>query len=394
MKILQISPRKPFPPIGGGEIVTYHTIKGLADLGHDVTLVSIVDKKEEIPESQEICTWRPVEKDTSTTLRGVLTNLMSRKPYTPSKYHSSRIEEKIRDVVNGDDFDLVHLDGLHVAYYGVKIKKEFDLPIILREHNVESEIMQRFYQNQRNPFLKAYAYLQYKKLYEYEAAASETFDRCLMITDRDAERLQNMNTNAEVGVVPAGVDVDYFSPRKVVEEPNSIVFVGSMDWPPNADGLSWFSREIFPLIKEEVPGIKLYVVGRNPPRRVQRLEGQSVEVTGFVDDVRDYMATAEVFIVPLRIGSGMRIKILNAMAMGKPVVSTKIGSEGIAAEDGKNIYLANSPLEFARTVIKLLHDEKERKRIGRRGRALVEGRYSWEMITRQLEECYNKIVRG
>lgn len=392
MKILQISPKKPYPPTGGGEIVAYNTIKYLAMRGHEITLVSIVEKEEGIPELEKFCRWMPIQKDTATTTIGLLGNLFSKKPYTISKYHSEEIKQKIWGIFKKFNFDIVHIEGLHAAYYGIYIKQEFGLPVVLRELNVEAKIMERFYKNQKNPLIKAYAYLQYKKLSCYEAVICEVFDKCFMITEEDKRRIKEMNPRVKTSVIPSGVDTSYFYPMEIEEEPLSIVSVASMDWLPNVEGILWFHKDILPLIKKEIPEIKLYVVGKNPPDSVKGLEKDDILVTGFVEDVREYMARGAVFIVPLKTGSGMRIKILNALAMGRAIVSTSVGCEGINVMDGENIRIANTEQEFAREVIKLLKGREERKRLGEAGLKLVKEKYQWERIAEQIEKEYEEIL--
>lgn len=392
MKILQISPKKPYPPTGGGEIVAYNTIKYLARRGHEITLISIVDKDEEIPELEKFCRWIPMRKDTATTTAGLLGNLFSKKPYTISKYHSEEIKQKTRGILREVNFDIVHIEWLHAAYYGTYLKQEFGLPVVLRQHNVETKIMERFYKNQKNPLIKAYAYLQHKKLSCYEAVACEVFDKCFMITEEDERKIREMNPRVETSVIPSGVDISYFYPMKIKEESYSVVSVAAMDWLPNVEGMLWFHKDIFPLIKKELPGTKLYVVGKNPPDSVKSLEKDDIIVTGFVEDVRDYMARGAVFIVPLKTGSGMRIKILNALAMGRAIVSTSIGCEGIEVIDGENICIADTEEEFSQGVIRLLKDKSERERMGKEGLKLVRANYQWERIAELIENEYIKII--
>jgi glycosyltransferase involved in cell wall biosynthesis/ubiquinone/menaquinone biosynthesis C-methylase UbiE len=392
MKILKISPKKPYPLTDGGKIVAYNTIKYLAMQGHEITLVSIVDKEEGIPELEKFCEWIPIQKDTATTTAGLLGNLFSKKPYTISKYHSEKIKQKIRGILKENNFDIVHIDGLHTAYYGTCIKQEFGLPVVLRELNVEARIMERFYKNQKNPLIKAYAYLQHKKLSRYEATICEVFDKCFMITKEDERRIKEMNPRVKTNVIPSGVDTSYFYPMEAEEEPLSIVSVASMDWLPNNESIIWFCNSVFPLIKKEIPGAKLYVVGKNPSNKIKKLASKDIIVTGFVEDEREYMAKSQVFIVPLKTGSGMRIKILNALAMGKAVISTPIGCEGIEVQHRKNVYIADTEKEFAQGAIELLKNKDIREGLGEEGLRFVKEKYQWERIAEEITENYRKIA--
>ena len=392
MKILQILPRKPYPPTDGGRIVAYNTIKHLAELGHQITAVSLTEEMQRPRELEKYCNWIPVEKDTSTTVRGLIGNLVSGKPYTVSKYHGTAMEKKVLEILSTGKFDLVHADGLHTAEYALHARREFDLPAVLRQHNVETKIMERFYHNQPNPLSKLYGYLQYRKLKSYESEICNNFDRCLTITKKDDERLREMNSEISTSIITAGVDTSYFSPREVEEEPDTIISVAAMDWTPNVEAVLWFHERIFPKIQEEVPEAKFYIVGKNPPEKINGLEGNGTVVTGFVPDVRPYMAKAQAFVVPLKTGSGMRIKILNAMAMKKAVVSTSVGREGIGARDGTEICVADKPDEFAGALISLLKDEEKRESIARRGLELVREQYQWGSVIRDLVCVYRRVL--
>ncbi|NLU51899.1 MAG: glycosyltransferase [Clostridiaceae bacterium] len=243
--------------------------------------------------------------------------------------------------------------------------------------------------------MKSYARLQFEKVYKYESRIVGDFDRCFAITEKDRERIERMNSRARVSVVPAGVDISYFCPMDVPMEPYSIVSVASMDWPPNVEGILWFTAKIWPLVKQEIPQAAVYVVGKNPPPEIKKLASEEgIVVTGFVDDVREYMARATVLVVPLRTGGGMRIKILNALAMGKAVVSTSVGCEGIDVENNKNIYIADTEEEFAQRIIELLKDKGKREELGGEGLKLVREKYRWERIAEQIEAGYENILKA
>jgi glycosyltransferase involved in cell wall biosynthesis len=279
-----------------------------------------------------------------------------------------------------------------MAYYGKFVKEHFGLPTVLREHNVESTIWERYYQGIRNPLVRAYARFQFKKVYKYESEIVADFDRCFMITEKDKERIKRMNPRVKASVIPAGVDFSYFHPIDVSIEPYSIVSVASMDWLPNVEGIIWFITKMWPIVKQRIPQAKLYIVGKNPPTKIKKLAGEDIIVTGFVEDVRGYMAKGAVFIVPLRTGGGMRIKILNALAMGKAVVSTSVGCEGIDVEDGRNICIADSEEEFVQGVINLLNNGNKREQLEEEGLRLVKEKYQWERIAEQIEREYEKIL--
>ncbi len=401
MKILQLSTQLPFPPDDGGKIGIFNLTKYLSLRGHKIVLLPIIsDRTKETPRNIEglrkWCEVRAVYQNTRTSSWGLFLNLFLKIPYTISKYHSSKVKEAIKKILSEGKFDLLHIDSLHMAYYGEFIKDEFKLPIVLREHNVQTTIMERYYQREKNPFIKLYAYLQYRKTRRYEAKICEIFDMCLMITREDKKRIETMNPRVKTCIIPAGVDTSYFHPLKIKEETGSLVFVGDLGWLPNVDGIMWFYRRVWPRIKEASVPVKFYIIGGRPPRKMRKLgrRDEDIIVTGFVPDVRPYVAKCSVYIVPLRIGGGMRLKILEAMAMERPVVATSVGAEGIMVSNRENIVIADSEADFAGRVIELLKERNLRGTIAEGGRRLIEQRYRWESVVEALEKEYLKVLEN
>jgi len=393
VKILEITTRLPYPPTDGGKLVTFSIVKYLALRGHDITLICFGDKVKKVPELEKYCKLITIRKNIKTNVMSLLFNLFLDIPYGPSKYHSRIIGEKINNEIKRNIYDIIQLDHLHTAYYGPFIKKKYNLPVILQEHNIENMIMKRYYENQKNIFVKSYAYLQYKKLYKYESKICEIFNRCFMITKIDEKIIKDMNSNIKTSVVPAGVDTSYFYPIKLRKEEFSLVSVASMNWLPNIEAINWFCKEVLPLVKKKIPKIKLYIVGKEPPNSIRNLANHNVFITGFVKDVREYIAKGQIFIVPLKTGSGMRIKILNSLAMGKAIVSTSVGCEGIEVTDGENIFIADSKEEFTEKILCLLNNESKRKRLGENGLKLVKKKYRWEKIVENIENEYKEIIK-
>lgn len=395
MKILQLTPRNPYPPDDGGKIGIFGITKYLSLRGHDITLLSIVsNQNDDISGLRKYCKVETVTMNTTNNYIDMFFNLFSSVPYTVSKYHRKPFLEKLNKFLQETQFDIVHVDHLHMAYYGKFVKERFGIPVVLREHNVESTIWERYYREVANPFVKLYTRLQFEKVYRYESRIVEDFDQCFMITKQDKKRIERMNPKVKASVIPAGVDTSFFYPMDLPIEPCSVVSVASMDWPPNIKGILWFITKIWPLVKQKIPQAKIYIVGKNPSPEVKELAAKDIIVTGFVDDVRQYMAKAAVFIVPLKAGGGMRIKILNALSMGKAVVSTSIGCEGIDVENGKNIYVADTENEFAQRIMELLEDSNKRDKLGEAGLLLVREKYQWERVAEQIENEYERIINN
>jgi glycosyltransferase involved in cell wall biosynthesis len=221
------------------------------------------------------------------------------------------------------------------------------------------------------------------------------FDVCVCVSAEDADRLRSISPSAKTDVVPNGVDLDYFSPTKTKENESQIVFVGSMNWSPNEDAVLYFCDQIFPLIKAQTPKMEFYIVGSNPTERVLKLKNiKGVVVTGLVDDVRSYISQSAVFVVPLRIGGGTRLKILQALAMKKAVVSTSVGCEGLGLGHKEHLFVCDNPDEFADSVILLARDKALRHNLGENGRKLVQDQYDWKSISLKLDTIYRKAIEG
>lgn len=395
MNILQITHQIPYPPDSGGRAGIFYLTKGLSDAGHKVFLASLVSSNNPKYEKElsKFCALSALYIDARNKVLKMGLNLLSSYPYNLSKYHIPSFLILLDSVVSSFEPEIVHVDHLHVAYAGLYLKKKYGFPVVLREHNVEATIMERFYKTQRNPVKRWYAYHQFKKLWRYEAWACGQFDLCLPITPIDEKRLLKMNPSCITKVIPAGVDTSFFYPRKdITEEEFTLVTVGTMDWLPNIDGILWFHKNVLPIVLSKYPSTRLYIIGHNPPRAIRSLERQNVIVTGYVPDVREYIAKAAVYVVPLRVGGGMRIKILDAMAMGKAIVSTAIGCEGIEVRHGENILIADNPQCFAECVIQLLESKKLREKIGQAAFELINAKYKWELVIQQLLNAYKMVL--
>jgi glycosyltransferase involved in cell wall biosynthesis len=260
-------------------------------------------------------------------------------------------------------------------------------PVVLFEHNVEHLIWRRLAAIETRPWRRALLEVEWRKMRRAEAAACARVSLTLAVSAEDRERLAEMAPGARVAAIPTGVDVEYFHPNGAGERPASLVFVGSMDWYPNEDGVLHFLEAVLPQVRRQAPGTSLTVVGRNPSARVRAAATLAgVEVTGTVDDVRPYVARSALFVVPLRVGGGTRLKIFEALAQGKAVLSTRIGAEGLPLVPGRHFVQADDPEDFAQAVVSLLRDPARRAELGAAGRELVAQRFSWGQVAREFEQ--------
>lgn len=282
---------------------------------------------------------------------------------------------------------LLHLDSIDLGLFA---RATTGFRKVLNHHNCESAMAFRRAQNETNPLSRAYLRLQALKLANMEKSICGTFDVNTVVSDGDAALLRKNQPVVHTHVVENGVDTDYFAPSEIKEELYSLVFTGSLDWYPNISGMGFFIREVWPRVRNDFPKARLYIAGKNPPEQVLKWmkEDLRIAVVTNPDDIRTWLARASVFICPILDGGGTRLKILDAMAMAKPIVSTTIGCEGLRVTDEENILVADTPQAFAGKLKRLLENDEIRYKLGRAARILVEGEYSWERIGRQLQEAY------
>jgi glycosyltransferase involved in cell wall biosynthesis len=307
-------------------------------------------------------------------------NLVSRLPYFIQKYKSAMMRREVARLAGGGRFDVLVCDFLMSS---INVPARVNCPAVLFQHNVEAMIWKRHYEVQQNPLKKAYLYGQWRKAFAYERAACRRFDSVITVSADDSARTREDYGVEAVADVATGVDTEYFRPRGGAEkDPFNLVFTGSMDWLPNEDAIRYFTEQVMPLVKQAIPQATLTVVGRNPYPSLLELSRRdpSIVVTGRVEDVRPYMERAAGYVVPLRIGGGTRLKIYEAMAMEQPVVSTRVGAEGLPVEDREHLLLADAPEDFAAAVVRVLTDENLARSLGARAAKLVREQFGWARV--------------
>jgi glycosyltransferase involved in cell wall biosynthesis len=317
-------------------------------------------------------------------------NLFSSLPFVAQKYDAPLMRQKIREIIKKEHIDLVHVDLLPLAVYF----NEFEhLLKILVNHNVESIRLYRWFRTEPNPVKKAYLGIQWLKLRSFERSAMNKFDGCVVVSEIDKELLLKMGVKSKLFVVPNGTNTKFFKPNngKVVE--NSVLWIGHMDVHTNKDAVLYFWKEIYPILKKKYPEVKMTFVGTAPPKEIAEAaqKDRQVKVTGFVDDIRPYIDEAAVMVVPIRIGSGTRLKILDAMAMGKAIVSTSVGCEGLNVNDGKNILVADNAENFVEKTVDLLKNPKKRINLGENALLLAKS-YDWALIKKRQEAAYRDVM--
>ena len=399
MKIL-LTLRQPLCPADTGAKVRSLNIFSRLAKRTSIHAVSFADpvaeaepirKMQELFESYTPVPWQETKKYSLNFYRELLTNQFSALPYFLRKCCLPRFRSTVENLLANEHFELLFCDFLHTATPLLQCSFK---PKIVFEHNVEFQLRKRKWQVEKNLFRKMVFDSEWKKTRPLEARVCRSFDHVLTVSDEDQQTIRQEFGIDHVSTLPTGVDTDFFRPMESPSVPGRLVFVGSMDWDPNEDGVVWFLERIYPLIHQAVPHASFFVVGRNPSSRLRAIAAKtpSVEVTGPVPDVRPYLAQAEAVVVPLRVGGGTRIKIPEAMAMGKAVVSTPIGAEGLPFEDGKQIRLAEKPQDFADTAVELLKRVPLRKAIENAARKKVVANHGWEAVVERVEEALDRVL--
>lgn len=394
--VLFVTEKFPHPVDDGGQIRTFHVLKGLA-AEMPVVLVSLdaptpQDERAISDLGVEVVSCGPRRARWQAPLFAAGA-LFTRAPYPMRKNSSRRMLAEIRRRIASGGARAVHFNHLDAAQYVERLGPDRGrVATVFDTHNLLTRLYERFARSARNPLRKGYATIQWWKMGRFEPAILRQVDRALVCSDLERELLHTWGVDGAM-VVPNGVDVARFASvarrARGPGEPATIVFTGALDYAPNAEGVRWFLERVLPHLREVLPRCRFVVVGKGAPRSLlSRAQPGGIEFTGWVDDTRPWLAQADVAVVPLHVGGGTRIKILEAMAAGVPVVSTRIGAEGILASAGSDLLVADEPAEMARAIAEVCSSTSRAQDLARRGRALVAGRYDWTRATAELVAWY------
>lgn len=398
MRILQISNKMPYPAKDGGSIATFSMARAFAGLGHDVTILAMNTSKhyfdpKDIPhEIRQKIRFITVDINTAICAFAALKNLLaSDLPYNAQRFITDEFSGRLQRLLKEESFDVIQLEGLYVAPYINEIRAAGKTLVAMRAHNVEHEIWNRTLKQSR--FLKKkYIKILADRIKRMEEKYLNSYDVLIPITDRDAGKFREMGCQIPIFTAPTGIfTCELCSGRSDIEFP-SVFHIGALDWSPNQEGLFWFLDKVWSKLHKAHPDLRFYIAGRNAPPRISSLSLPGVVFLGEVDDAYEFMRSKAIMVVPLLSGSGMRIKIIEGMALGKTIVSTTIGSEGIATTHGENLLIANDPENFVREIDDLLQNFDKFDRIGRNAVEYVNKNYDNLVITRSLLEFYKKYL--
>ncbi|MBA3706271.1 MAG: glycosyltransferase [Bacteroidetes bacterium] len=400
MKILQLCHKVPFPPKDGGSIAMHNLTEGLINEGYNVKVMAINTSKHftdiyQLPSDYLGKTnIEAIFIDTKVKLIPAFLNLFTGKSYNIERFYSKAFEHKLIELLKIEHFDIIQLESIYVSMYVDAIRKHSKAKIVLRAHNIEHQIWEQRVVLTKNPLRKFYLNLLAKRLKEYELTILKSIDAIAAITKDDENYFRKYDFKA-VETFPFGIDLKYHSLGKPdLEEYISIFHIGSMDWSPNMDGVSWFLKYVWPDIHARYPGVKLYLAGKNMPAWLKQLNMQSVVIVGEVADAFAFIQSKAIMIVPLLSGGGMRVKIIEGMALGKTIVSTTIGAEGINYTANKNILIADTPGEFFEHISNCILDKTYYEEIGMNATKLAMQEYNNSDICKRLTTFYHQLVAG
>ena len=417
MHILQVCPRVPYPPHDGGAIGVYEIIRGVSDAGHQVTVLAVNTPKHYQPATAldhlgpnvRLIT---VAVNTRLSPWKALRNLLGNNqwgckalPYNVERFISLDFANRLAALLRSEHFDVVHFDGTFVAWYARWLTTEGAAgrlpawpdqpPLVLRAHNVEYIIWQRLAESQKNPLKRWYLSHLAERLQAFERWMLHGFDAVAAITAEDVERLRALkgHLTGPMAIIPAPANVSRFRPDPSQRpKPRSLFILGSLDWLPNLEGVGWFLREVWPQAHRELPELELHLAGVNPPAYLtSRPAGQdNVFVHGFVESAPAFMQAYELMLVPLLSGGGMRIKIVEGMALGKAILSTAIGAEGIEAQDGSDLLLRDDPAAWLQALRDYYHGRLPLAAIGQAAARTAQARYSTEAVAQGFVALYEQ----
>lgn len=411
MRVLWVSHLIPYPPKSGVHLRSFHLLRGVA-AQHDVELVAFIQepwlrifygsREAGLAECEralrDICSslqFLPIESlaRPGGKWRTALAGLLSPPCYTLRWLQSRVARAVLADAGRTGRFELAHFDTIGLAPYRPLLGQ---VPATLGHHNVESHMLLRRAKNESSVLKRAYFAQEGKRVQRYEARTADRFTAHITCSDLDGERLREIAPRANVVTIPNGVDTDYFQPHGRESTPPSIIFVGSLNWYPNVEAVLFLLREIWPALKQQVPSLRLDIVGSAPPRAVLELASaeKGVTVHGFVSDVRPYLDAAAVYVCPIRDGGGTKLKLLDAFAMRKCVVAHPVACEGIEAIPGRHVEHADSAADFVHSIARLLQQPAEREAMGRAARELVSAKYSFAQIGRGLANLFSLLAGG
>jgi len=396
MRVLQFAPRVCWPLDTGAKLRNYHLARVLAERSR-ISLLAFFDHEQSSPTLTELYEQvTMVARDSAYTFPKLVRGAVGKTPLPVINYTTDSMKRALARVLSESYFDIIQIESIHLMAYLAIIREAPKKSLVVCDwHNLESELMRRYSEQEPSRLRRTYAGRTARLMSEFEQRALREFDAHIVVSQRDEQRLRDLNPTARIFLIENGVDTAFYRDPGTRDEsgPRRIVFVGSMDYHANIDGVVDFAREVWPRLRERQPELIFTIVGKDPAPEVRALAKiAGIEVTGTVDDVRPFYRQAIAAVVPLKVGGGSRLKILEAMAAGVPVVSTSLGAEGLSVRHDEDILIADTNEELAKAIISLVESETQRRNLSEAGRALVGRRYDWSSLGASLFRAYEELL--
>ena len=395
MKILILSHRVPFPQNGGYAIVVANTIKSLVNDGHEVSLVALNAKRHnhssQLPDGDLLgkINYRAYDIDTTVTVFGVAANLFAKTSFNIDRYYDPEFETLLIRELRNTNYDIIQFEGLFVSLYLPAVRKHSKAKLIYRGHNIENQIWQRLSLQKLDPFKRSYLRMHARRIKNYEQQQLNKFDAIVVFTEQDKNTLTQYGISVPIEVLPIGLRLEKYVVDISKTEFPSLFFLGSLDWLPNREGMEWFLDTFVNDITSGDLPVKLYVAGNDIPERFDDYEALGkIFIQGEVDNALEFVNSKSIMIVPLVSGGGMRVKIVEGMAMQKCIISTSLGAEGINFTNGHDILIANNRDEFLEAMQKCIRDEEYCIQLGKNARLLAEKEHDINLVTKNLVKFY------
>ncbi len=400
MKILQLCHKSPIPPVDGGCIAMHNVTDGLLKCGQDVKVLALETPKHPIvleSFSKEYLLqtrFESVYVDTTPRLKEAIRFILRQESYHVRRFYSNSVVSTLIQIFSHEEFDIIHLESIYMTPYIPVIRKHSKAKIVVRLHNIEHQIWERLSENERNLFKKMVFRANSRQLRAVESQFLQDVDGYMTISSRDYDYFHAIAPKVRGTVLPFGLDIDNYEPMEdyiPTEEP-SLFHLGSMNWSPNVEGIEWFLEEVWPLILEHHPTLMFEVAGHDIPEHIAKRKDPHVLVVGPVPSANDFMSAHDIMVVPLLSGSGIRVKIVEAMALGKVVVTTSVGAEGLAVENGKHLFIADTPEEFLAVIDKCIATPDICTIIGENARDFISVYHNNRVIMNHLLDYYRQII--
>ncbi len=399
MKILILSKKFPYPLREGEPIATFNLSRSLHRLGFEVSLLVMNTTKHRFDADRipEACLFfkkiYAVDVDNSITVRGALKHLILGRSYILSRFNSPAFAEKLADILQSESFDVVQLETVYMAHYTEVIRRHSRAVVAMRAHNVESEIWRRYAADTRQLLQKWYIRLQNKTLRQFEVERLKDYDLLIAITEQDLLTFRGLGYDKAAVVAPAGLDLaEYPAKYDCFHAPLSLAFIGALDWMPNQAGVVWFIEEVWPGLFGKFPWLRFHIAGKNTPAWLRAKTAEGVIYHGEIPDAKAFLNANPVLLTPLFSGSGIKIKVLEGMAMGRLVLTTPIGAEGIPAEDGKHLLLAKTADDFFQKILWCIENPRQIFEIGQNARRFAGEHFDNQKIAKRLGEAYRALM--